>query len=204
MRRSHADREPRAAMGKSSDPSAAAAWQAMACPGADRGGPGDDPMAGRARRPAPGRGDGLALVRSLDRPGQPGSTRAARDRVADGPARPKVLPGRHGRRHAHRRRRVVRRNHGGTRSQRGDGDCHGGVPRAPGRLTVRVRCPPGPSAAPDAASREEASPAVLDHALAGGFYRGFEVSAAIVPLALIVTIVSIRVGREDPAGGIAH
>ena len=36
-----------------------------------------------------------------------------------------------------------------------------------------------------------------DHALAVGFSRGFEVSAGIVLLALIITLVMIRVSRED-------
>ena len=42
--------------------------------------------------------------------------------------------------------------------------------------------------------------AILDHALATGFSRGFEVSAGIMLLAVIVTIVAIRVTREDLAG----
>ena len=41
--------------------------------------------------------------------------------------------------------------------------------------------------------------AILDHALATGFSRGFEVSAGIMLLAVIVTIVAIRVTREDLA-----
>jgi EmrB/QacA subfamily drug resistance transporter len=42
--------------------------------------------------------------------------------------------------------------------------------------------------------------AIYDHALAVGFSRGFEVSAGIALLALIVTIVAIRVRRADLAG----
>ena len=42
--------------------------------------------------------------------------------------------------------------------------------------------------------------AILDHALATGFSRGFEVSAEIMLLAVIVTIVAIRVTRDDLAG----
>lgn len=43
--------------------------------------------------------------------------------------------------------------------------------------------------------------AIYDHALAAGFSRGFEVSAGTALLALIVTIIVIRVKREDLAGG---
>jgi hypothetical protein len=39
-----------------------------------------------------------------------------------------------------------------------------------------------------------------DHALAVGFSRGFEVSAGIMLLALIVTVAMIRVKRADLAG----
>ena len=42
--------------------------------------------------------------------------------------------------------------------------------------------------------------AILDHAMATGFSRGFEVSAGIMLLALIVTIAAIRVTRDDLAG----
>jgi EmrB/QacA subfamily drug resistance transporter len=42
--------------------------------------------------------------------------------------------------------------------------------------------------------------AIYDHALAVGFSRGFEVSAGVMLLALIVTIAMIRVRREDLAG----
>jgi EmrB/QacA subfamily drug resistance transporter len=41
---------------------------------------------------------------------------------------------------------------------------------------------------------------IYDHALAVGFSRGFEVSAGIMLLALIITIAMIRVKREDLAG----
>jgi EmrB/QacA subfamily drug resistance transporter len=41
---------------------------------------------------------------------------------------------------------------------------------------------------------------IYDHALSVGFSRGFEVSAGIALLALIVTILAIRVKREDLAG----
>ena len=45
--------------------------------------------------------------------------------------------------------------------------------------------------------------AILDHAMATGFSRGFEVSAGIMLLALIVTIAAIRVTRDDLAGAAA-
>ena len=46
----------------------------------------------------------------------------------------------------------------------------------------------------------QAKAAIYDHALAAGFSRGFEVSAGIMLLALIVTIAMIRIKREDLAG----
>jgi hypothetical protein len=42
--------------------------------------------------------------------------------------------------------------------------------------------------------------AVTDHALSVGFAKGYEVSAGIALLALIVTVVAIRVKRSDLAG----
>jgi hypothetical protein len=42
--------------------------------------------------------------------------------------------------------------------------------------------------------------AIYDHALAVGFSHGFEVSAGIALIALIITIAMIRVKREDLAG----
>jgi hypothetical protein len=42
--------------------------------------------------------------------------------------------------------------------------------------------------------------AIYDHALSVGFSRGFEVSAGIMLIALIVTTAMIRVKREDLAG----
>ncbi len=42
--------------------------------------------------------------------------------------------------------------------------------------------------------------AISNHALATGFSRGFEVSALVAFIALIVTIIAIRVKREDLAG----
>jgi EmrB/QacA subfamily drug resistance transporter len=46
----------------------------------------------------------------------------------------------------------------------------------------------------------QAKVAIYDHALSVGFSRGFEVSAAVALVALIVTIAMIRVKREDLAG----
>jgi hypothetical protein len=51
-----------------------------------------------------------------------------------------------------------------------------------------------------AAQAKAAQTGIYDHALAVGFSRGFEVSAGIALIALIVTIVMIRVTREDLAG----
>ena len=45
-----------------------------------------------------------------------------------------------------------------------------------------------------------ATTAIYDHALSVGFSRGFEVSALIAFLALLVTVAMIRVTREDLAG----
>ena len=45
-----------------------------------------------------------------------------------------------------------------------------------------------------------AQAAIYDHALSIGFARGFEVSAGIMLLALIITIVAIRIKRADLAG----
>jgi EmrB/QacA subfamily drug resistance transporter len=46
----------------------------------------------------------------------------------------------------------------------------------------------------------QAKAAIYDHALSVGFSRGFEVSALIALIALIVTVAMIRVTREDLAG----
>jgi EmrB/QacA subfamily drug resistance transporter len=46
----------------------------------------------------------------------------------------------------------------------------------------------------------QAKTAIYDHALSVGFSRGFEVSALIAFIALVVTIAMIRVTREDLAG----
>ena len=51
-----------------------------------------------------------------------------------------------------------------------------------------------------AAAGQGGQAAIYDHALAVGFSRGFEVSAGIMVLALIVTLAVIRVTRADLAG----
>jgi EmrB/QacA subfamily drug resistance transporter len=51
-----------------------------------------------------------------------------------------------------------------------------------------------------AAQAKAAQNTIYDHALAVGFSRGFEVSAGIMLLALIVIIVMVRIKREDLAG----
>jgi EmrB/QacA subfamily drug resistance transporter len=51
-----------------------------------------------------------------------------------------------------------------------------------------------------AAQLAQAKTAIYDHALSVGFSRGFEVSALIALIALIVTVAMIRVKREDLAG----
>ena len=53
---------------------------------------------------------------------------------------------------------------------------------------------------PTSAQLAQAKTAIYDHALSVGFSRGFEVSALIAFLALVVTIAMIRVTREDLAG----
>jgi EmrB/QacA subfamily drug resistance transporter len=58
----------------------------------------------------------------------------------------------------------------------------------------------GHAVTPTAAQKAAAGKAIYDHALAIGFSRGFEVSAGIAVLALILIIVMIRVTREDLAG----
>jgi hypothetical protein len=51
-----------------------------------------------------------------------------------------------------------------------------------------------------AAQAKAAQTGIYNHALAVGFSRGFEVSAGIMLLALIITIAAIRVRRADLAG----
>ncbi len=51
-----------------------------------------------------------------------------------------------------------------------------------------------------AAQAKAAQTAIYDHALSVGFSRGFVVSAGIMVLALILTLVLVRVTRQDLAG----
>jgi hypothetical protein len=51
-----------------------------------------------------------------------------------------------------------------------------------------------------AAQAAAAQKAITDHAYSVGFAKGYLVSAAIALLALIITVVAIRVKREDLAG----
>ena len=51
-----------------------------------------------------------------------------------------------------------------------------------------------------AAQQAAAVKAVTDHAISVGFAKGYEVSAGIALLGLIITIITIRVKREDLAG----
>jgi EmrB/QacA subfamily drug resistance transporter len=53
---------------------------------------------------------------------------------------------------------------------------------------------------PTAAQAAAAKKAITDHALAVGFSRGFEVSAAIAVLALVITLAMIRVTKKDLEG----
>jgi hypothetical protein len=51
-----------------------------------------------------------------------------------------------------------------------------------------------------AAAQSAAAKAITDHAYSVGFSKGYEVSAGIAVLALVITVVSIRVTRADLAG----
>ena len=53
---------------------------------------------------------------------------------------------------------------------------------------------------PLAGTAAQVKAAIYDHALSVGFGRGFEVSAGIMLIALIVTIAAVRVRRADLAG----
>jgi EmrB/QacA subfamily drug resistance transporter len=54
---------------------------------------------------------------------------------------------------------------------------------------------------PLAGTAAQVKTAIYDHALSAGFGRGFEVSAGIMLIALIVTIAAVRVKHADLAGG---
>jgi EmrB/QacA subfamily drug resistance transporter len=58
----------------------------------------------------------------------------------------------------------------------------------------------GHAVTPTKAQLAVAQKAITDHALATGFSRGFEVSAGIALLALIITLAMVRVTKEDLAG----
>ncbi len=58
----------------------------------------------------------------------------------------------------------------------------------------------GHAVVPTHAQLAQAQQAITDHALATGFSRGFEVSAGIAVLGLIITLVMVRVTRADLAG----
>jgi EmrB/QacA subfamily drug resistance transporter len=58
----------------------------------------------------------------------------------------------------------------------------------------------GHALTPSHAQLAQAQKAITDHALAVGFSRGFEVSAGIAVLALIITLAMVRVTKEDLAG----
>jgi hypothetical protein len=51
-----------------------------------------------------------------------------------------------------------------------------------------------------AAQQAAAAKAATHHALAHGFSQGYIVSGGIMLLALIITVVAIRIKREDLAG----
>jgi hypothetical protein len=53
---------------------------------------------------------------------------------------------------------------------------------------------------PLAGTAAQVKTAIYNHALAAGFGRGFQVSAAIMLAALIITIAAVRVNRADLAG----
>ena len=53
---------------------------------------------------------------------------------------------------------------------------------------------------PTAAQLAEFRKAITDHALAVGFARGFEVSAGIMLIAVIVAVVMVNIKRKDLAG----
>jgi hypothetical protein len=57
---------------------------------------------------------------------------------------------------------------------------------------------------PLAGTAAQVKTAIYDHALSVGFDRGFEVSAGIMLIALIITIAAVRVKRADLAGAQSH
>ena len=59
---------------------------------------------------------------------------------------------------------------------------------------------PGTRCTVTAAQAKAAQVSIYDHALSVGFSRGFEVSAGIMLVALVVILIMVRVTREDLAG----
>jgi hypothetical protein len=53
---------------------------------------------------------------------------------------------------------------------------------------------------PPAGTAAQVKAAIYDHALSVGFGRGFEVSAGIMLIALVITVAAVRVRRADLAG----
>ncbi len=101
----------------------------------------------------------------------------------------------------------AQRRPAGRRLDRAGRARHGGLDgrgehRAQGDRRPRGgRCGQGrPRDPPDAAQAKTAAAGIYDHALATGFSRGFEVSAGIAVIALIIDVGMIRVNREDLAG----
>jgi EmrB/QacA subfamily drug resistance transporter len=66
--------------------------------------------------------------------------------------------------------------------------------------TAAAAAKAGPAAQLPPGKATQLHAALANHALATGFSRGFLVSAAILLLALIITVITIRVRREDLAG----
>jgi len=66
--------------------------------------------------------------------------------------------------------------------------------------TVVVNTARNAAHAAGSAAHAAGSAQVSGHALAAGFSRGFEVSAAIMVLALVVAAIMIRVNRQDLTG----
>jgi hypothetical protein len=71
---------------------------------------------------------------------------------------------------------------------------------AAARATAARATAAGDPVKPAASQLARLQKAITDHALATGFSRGFEVSAAIMALALVLAIVMIRAIRDDVAG----
>jgi EmrB/QacA subfamily drug resistance transporter len=68
------------------------------------------------------------------------------------------------------------------------------------KATAAKAAAAGHAVTPTKAQLAQAQHVIYDHALAAGFSRGFVVSAGIAVLALIITLVMVRVTKEDLAG----